>query len=137
MSSAESGKKRGVAKKRDDSEGDEEQAKDDAHAKIEFDERADEMKTEEKNESAGDGSEERAILAEEGTDGAGGCAEGNEHDGKAGDKGERRREKAGGWHLSFPELLHADAGEHGDVAGHQWQNARREEGNQPREEGPC
>ncbi len=49
MSSAESGKKRGVAKKRGHSEGDEEHADDNAGAKIELDERADEVKAEEKN----------------------------------------------------------------------------------------
>src|SRR6267143_291315 len=82
-------------------------------------------------------SEKNAILAEEGTDGAGRGSEGNEHHRKAGDKSEGGREKAGGWHVALAELLHADAGEHGDVAGHQRQNARREEGNQPREDGPC
>src|SRR6267378_3244435 len=49
MSSAESGEKRGVSKKRGDSEGDQEHAEDDAGAKIELDERADEVKAEEKN----------------------------------------------------------------------------------------
>src|SRR5882724_5977835 len=137
MSRAEPGEKRGVTKKRGNPEGDEEHAKDDAGAKIQLDERADEVKAEEKNQGTRDGSEERAILAEEGTDSAGGCAKGNEHHRKASDKGERRREKAGGWHVALAELLHADAGEHGNVAGHQRQNARREEGNQPREEGPC
>jgi len=137
MSSAESGEERSVADERNYAKSDQEYTKDDANAKIQFDEGADEVKAEEENQGSGDGSEESAVLEKEGADSAGRRSEGNEHHRKAGDKGERRGEKAGGWYVPFAELLHADAGEHGDVARHQRQNARREEGNQPREEGPC
>jgi hypothetical protein len=49
MSSAKPGEKRRVAGKRDYTENDEEHAEDNAHAEIELDERADEVKAEEKN----------------------------------------------------------------------------------------
>ena len=47
MSSAESGEERSVADERNYAEGHQEYTKDDAEAKIEFDERANEMKAEE------------------------------------------------------------------------------------------
>jgi hypothetical protein len=49
MSSAESGEERSVTDERNYAEGDQECTKDDANAKTEFDERANEMKAEEKN----------------------------------------------------------------------------------------
>jgi hypothetical protein len=49
MGSAQAGKERSVLKKSGDAESDEEDAEDDASAEIELDERADEVKAEEKN----------------------------------------------------------------------------------------
>ena len=49
MSSAKPGEKRSVADKRDYTENDEEDAEDEAHAKIELDERTDEVKPKQKN----------------------------------------------------------------------------------------
>jgi hypothetical protein len=135
MRSAESGEERGMAEERRYTQGDEDHAKDHADAEIELDERADEVEAEEENQGSGDGSEESAVLEKEGTDSAGRGAKRYEHDGKTGNEGERGREKAGTWHVALAELLHADAGEHGDVAGHERQDTRRKEGNQPGEKG--
>jgi hypothetical protein len=135
--SAKTEEKRRVAEKGGDTESDEKDAEDYAGAEIELDERADEMKAEEKDECSGDGSEKGAVLAKKGTDGAGRCAERNEDNGKTGDKSESRSKEARARQLPSAELFHADAREHGNVAGNQRQNARREKRNQPGEKSPC
>ena len=84
------------------------------------------MKSEENNERTGDGRKQRAILAQESADGAGGCAEADEHHGKSEDEGEGGREEAGFRLLTLAELLDTDAGEHGDVAGNEGKHARGE-----------
>jgi len=134
---AESREQRCMVEEGRDTKCDEDDAEYDAGAKVYFDERADQVKTEEKDQGSCDGSEESAVLAEERADGAGGRAERNENDGKAGDERESRREKAGGGDITFAELLHADAGKHGDVAGDERENAGGEKGNQASEKGPC
>ena len=126
-----------MVKKRSDSKRDEDNAEDDASAEVQFDERADQMKAEEQDQGAGDGSEKRAVLAEEGTDGAGGGAKTDEDDGEAGDESESGREKAGSGDIALAELLHADAGKHGNVAGNERQHAGREKRDQPGEKSSC
>lgn len=126
-----------MAEKRGDPESDKNDAEDDAGPKVELDERADEMKAEEKNESTGDGCEHSAVLTKEGTDGAGGGAETDEDDREAGDESESRSEEAGTRQLPCAELLHADPGEHRNITGKERQNARRKKRNQPGEKRSC
>jgi hypothetical protein len=95
------------------------------------------MKTEKKDESTCDGRERIAILLEEDTDDAGGCSKRDKDEGKPGDKGERGAQQAGTRDFAFAELLHADAGEHGDIAGNERQNARRKKRNQSGEKSSC
>ncbi len=95
------------------------------------------MKAKEKDQCAGDGGEEGAVLAKEGTDGASGGAEGDEDDGEAGNESERRKEETGAREFAFAELLHADAGKHGDIARNERQNAGRKKRNEPREKSCC
>src|SRR6202000_362539 len=98
-----------------------------------LDEQSQQMQTEQKNERARDRSQRRAVLAEESADGAGRGAKCDEDRGKSDDKGERRGEQSRARRLTLAQLLHADARQHRDVSGHQRQNARRQERNQPRE----
>src|ERR1700746_3929566 len=97
MRSAQAGKEGGVLEIRSDSEGNKNDAEDDSSAKIELDERADEVKAEQEDQGTGDRCKERAVLAQKRAHRTGGGAEGNENDGKAGDKGQSRREQARGW----------------------------------------
>ncbi len=83
------------------------------------------MQTEKKDECTGDGRQSIAILFEENADGTGGCSKRNEDDGKAGDEGKRGPQQAGARDFALPELFHADAGEHGDVARNKRQNTGR------------
>src|SRR4029077_9774660 len=115
--SAQTGKERSVLEISCDSEGNKNDAEHNAGAEIELDERADQVKAEEKDQGACDGRKKRAVLSQKRADGAGGSTKRNKDDGKAGDKGEGRREQAGGWDINLAELFHTDAGEHGDVAG--------------------
>src|SRR5439155_1373099 len=77
----------------------------------------DEVESEEKDESPGHRGEKRAVPEKERADGAGGCAKRNKNNREAGDKRESRSKQAGAGNLALAELLHADRGEHGDVAG--------------------
>ena len=95
------------------------------------------MQTEKKDKRTGDGRECIAILFEENADGAGGCPKRDEHDGKAGDEGERGAQQAGTRDFALAELLHADAREHGDVARNKRQNAGGKKRNQPGEKSSC
>src|SRR5260370_12637229 len=131
MRSAQTGKQGGVAEIRDDAESNQERAKDNASAQIELDERAQEMKSKEKDQGASNGSEQRTVLEKERADGAGRRAKRNKNDGKSSDKSEGRGEQARSGRLSFAEFLHADAPEHGNVAAHNGQHALRKKRNTP------
>jgi len=137
MRSAQSSEERGVAEIGRNAESDEDHAKDNSGAEIEFDERADEVKAEEKDQGSRDRREKRAVLAKEGANCAGRGAERNKNDGKAGNECERRSKQAGARNLALAELLHADAGEHGDVAGNERQNTGRKKRNEPGEKSSC
>jgi len=113
-----------------DSGGDERDADEQSGANGNFCEQAGEVQAEEDDQRAGDGRKRCAIAQEEGTDRAGGRAEGNEDYGKSGDECQGGGEQAGAGSFSFFELFDADAREHGDVAGHQRKDAWGEEGNQ-------
>jgi len=126
VSSAEPGEERGMAQQGSDPQCHEDYAEDDSHPEIEFDECTDEMKAEEKDQSSSDGSENSAVLEQERADRAGGSPERNKNDGKAGDKRESRREQTGGRDIALSQLLHADAGQHGNIAGNKRQNTGRE-----------
>src|SRR5260370_42283054 len=126
MRGAPAGKERAMPEISCDSEGNKNDAEHNAGAEVELDERADQVKAKEKDQGACDGRKKRAVLSQKRPDGTGRGAERNKNDGKAGDKGDGGREKAGGWDITFAELLHADAGEHGNVAGNKWQYAGRE-----------
>jgi hypothetical protein len=56
---------------RSDTQRDEDNSEDEARTQIDFCQRADKMQPEKKDERAGGRGEERAVLAQEGADGAG------------------------------------------------------------------
>ncbi len=95
------------------------------------------MKTEKKDERTGDRRERIAILLQEDADGAGGRSKRDEDNGKAGDKGERGAQQAGARDFALAELLHANAGEHGDIAWNKRQDARRKKRDEPGEKRSC
>ena len=66
---------------------------------------------------------------------AGRCSEGYEDHRKSRDESHRRPQETAAGLLALPKLLHANTREHGDVARHQRQHARREKRNQPSDEG--
>src|SRR5207247_11215632 len=80
--SAETGKEGRATEKRRDPKSDENDTEGDSGPEIEFHQRADEVKAEEKDQCAGDRGEEGAVLAKEGTNGAGCGAEGASADGE-------------------------------------------------------
>src|SRR6266576_2584976 len=80
--------------------------------------RAKEVQAKEKNQCAGNGSQEIAVLFQERADSARRSAECYEYHGKSRNKGHRRGKESRTWNLALAQLLHADAGEHRDVAGH-------------------
>ena len=106
-----------------DSGSDQRDTDEQSRAHGNFREQAGEVQAEEDDQRAGDGRERGAIAQEEGADGAGGCAEGNEDYGKSGDECEGGGEQAGAGSFAFFQLLDADAGEHGNVSGHQRKDA--------------
>src|SRR6266403_636096 len=77
--------------------------------------------------------EEGTVLAQEGPDGAGGRAERYKDNGKAGNERESGSEQTGAGNLALAELLHANAGQHGDVAGNERQHTGRKKRNEPGE----
>ena len=103
--------------------GDERDADEQSGANGNFCQQSGEVQAEEDDQCAGDGGERCTIAQEEGTHGAGGGAEGNEDDGKSGDECEGGGEQAGAGSFAFFQLLDADAGEHGDITGHQRKDA--------------
>src|SRR5579859_2208520 len=113
MNCAESGEERSAAEKRDDPQYRKQRSENEAGADRKFDQYAEQMQSEKKNEGAGDWSEQRPVLAKKRADGARGRAERDEHHGKSENKGERRSEETGARRLSLTQLLHANAGEHG------------------------
>src|SRR6202158_5265633 len=122
-----------MAKQRNDTQGDEDDAENNAWAGFELDEQAEKVETEKKDERTGDGREGIAVLFEENTDGAGGCSKRDEDDGKAGDEGERGAQQAGARNFALAELLHANARKHGDVARNKRQNTGRKKCDPPGE----
>ena len=134
---AESGEERTMMSQGSNPKGDEDDAENNAGAGIQFDEQAKKMETKKKDERSGDGRERIAILFEENTYDAGGCSERDKDNGKAGDKGERGAQQAGARDFTLAELLHADTGEHGDVARNERQNARGQKRNQSGEKSSC
>jgi len=134
MYRAEAGEKCVVAEQSGETEKDENSTENEARAKVEFYQGSEKMKAEENNQRAGDGREERAILSKESADSASGSAERNKDERKTRDEGKRGSKKAAARWLALAQLLHADAGEHGNVAGDQRKNARREERNESGEE---
>ena len=135
MRGAEIQEERSVADEADYSKCGKENAKSYADAITEFDEQADEVKSEKKDEGTGDGREERAILAKKRADRAGGSSKGNKDDRESANESEGGSEETGARHFAFAELLHADAGEHGNVAGHERQNAGGKERDESGKEG--
>jgi hypothetical protein len=95
---------------RSDAQRDEDNSQNEAGTQIDFCQSADKMQTEKKDECAGNRSEERAVLAQEGADGAGRSSKRDE------DKRETRDERQGGskkastGRLPLAQLFHADAG---------------------------
>ena len=91
-----------------------------------FREPADEVQSEKNDQRAGDRCQQASIADEKSSDGAGGGAERNKDDRKSEDKRERRCEQSAARRVAFLQLLDADAGQHGDITGHQRQHAWRE-----------
>ena len=121
------GEERFVKKEGEDAETGEEGADGDADAHGHASKNTEQVKAEENDESASDGSERGAIFLEEAADGAGGSAERDEDEGETSDEGESGGEKSGTGAFTFTKLVEADAGEHGDVAGHKGEHAGRKE----------
>jgi len=92
------------------------------------------MQAKENDQSTGDRREKIAIPNQERAYGASGGAKGDKDDGKSGDEGQRRSKQTTAGGLAFFELLDANAREHRDVAGHQGEDARGKERNDPRKE---
>ena len=92
MSGAQAGKEGRVAKIGADPKSDKDDAEDYSRAQIQFDERANQVQAKEKDQSAGDRGEQRAVPEKERANSAGGRAERNENNRKAGNKGESRGE---------------------------------------------
>ena len=65
------------------------------------------------------------MLLEECADGARRSTEGDEDNGKTDDEGKRLGKQAAARWLTLAQLLHADTGEHGDVARDKWEYAGR------------
>src|SRR5579864_1864267 len=130
MDGAQAGEKRSAAEQRHRAKDRQQRAENEAGAHRELYQYSKQVQAEEKDERAGDGSKQRAILAQESAYGAGGGAEGNEYDGKSHDKGQRGSEKPRARRLPLAQLFHADAREHGDVSGNQREHARRKKGNE-------
>src|SRR5580704_14143359 len=91
------------------------------------------MQPKEHNNRAGKRREEAAVSHQKLPNRAGRSAEGDEHDGKADYEGQRGSEQAATGRFSLAQLLHSDAGEHGDIAGHQRQDTRGKKRNQSRQ----
>ena len=130
MHRAEMKEKRIAPDERNNSEYHQERAENNSDLECQLDEHAQQMQAEQNNQRAGDRRERRAVFAQERTDGAGRCAKRNENRGKSNDKRKRRRKKSAARLLPLPQLLHADAGQHRDIAGHERQHARRKKRNQ-------
>jgi len=81
------------------------------------------MQAKKNNERASNGGQQDAILAKKSADCAGGCAKRNKDRGKSGDERQRRGEESRFRGVAFAQLLHADAREHGDIAGNEREHA--------------
>src|SRR5215469_10246431 len=128
---AESGKERSLAQQRDNSKPGENHAESHPNAHLEFPEGASEMQAKEKDQRARNRRKQRAVLEEEGANGAGGGAKGNEYHGETRHKRHRGGKQPGARNLTLTQLLDADAGKHGDIAGHQRKHTRGKKRNQP------
>jgi hypothetical protein len=69
------------------------------------------------------------------TDGACGGSQGDENDGEAADECESGGQELRTGGFAVAKLVHADAGEHGDVTGDEGKHARGEKGDEPSEKG--
>src|SRR5579863_9552763 len=136
VNSAQTREKRSAVDERDDPKNRQHDSENEPDPNAEFYEDAKQVETEQKNQSASNGGKRRAVLAKKSADGTGGRAEGNEDGRESEDESERRSEQSRARRLTLAQLLHADAGKHRDVSGHERQNARRQEGNESREKGP-
>ena len=126
-SDLESGEQRPAVHERDYAQNRENHTENNSDSNGQLDEKAEQVQTEQKNQCAGDGRKRGAVLAEKSADSAGGRAERDEDRGKSENESERRREQSGARRLALAQLFHADAGEHGNVSGHERQNARGQE----------
>ena len=134
VTGAKPGEEWAVMNERGDAEGYEDAAENYSNAKIDSREGADEMEAEKDDQGTGYGREESTILAKETANGTGGCTEADKNGGETQNEGKSGSKKPRFRLLALAELLHTDAGEHGDVAGNKWQNARRKERDEPSEE---
>src|SRR5215472_3236231 len=121
---AESGKERSLPQQRDNSKPSENRAENHPNAHREFPEGAREMQAKEKDQCARNRRQQGAVLKEEGADGTGRGAKRNEHHGETRDKRRRGGKQSGARNLTLTQLLHADAGKHRDIAGHQRKHTR-------------
>src|SRR5438067_2103370 len=137
VNSSETKEKRIAPDQRRNSQYHQPRAENNPDLERQLDEHAQQMQAEQNNQRAGDRRERCAVFTQERTDGAGRRAEGNEHGGKSEDERKGRRKKSAARLLALPELLHADAGQHRDIAGHKRQHARRKKRNQSRKKGGC
>src|SRR5580698_280828 len=130
---SEPGEQRPAVHERDHAQKREHNSENDSHADGQFYKNAEQVQAEEQDQSTGDRRERRAMLPEESADGAGRRTERDEHSRESENESERGGEQTRAWRLTLAQLLHADAGKHRDVSGHQRQHARRQKRNQSRE----
>src|SRR5208282_5783250 len=109
MNPAKAQEERPVMDNRNDSQGHENRADNQADLESQLHEHADEMQSEEQNQSACNRRELRAILQKKCADSARRSAEGNEHHRKADNERKRGREEAAARLLALAQLLHANA----------------------------
>src|SRR5438128_6214510 len=115
---------------RNNSERNKNRAKDNSGLECQLDQHPEQMQTKQKDERAGNRRKCRAVLPQKRTDSAGRSPKGNKNGGKSKHERKCRSKKSAARLLSLAELLHADAGKHGDVSGHERQYARRKKRNQ-------
>src|SRR6516164_7221071 len=88
------------------------------------------MQAEQDNQGPCNGCQRVAVLLQERANGAGGSSEGDKHCGESAYERQCRRKKAAPRLLSLAQLFDANPAEHGNVAGHQRQDAGREKRDQ-------
>ena len=93
------------------------------------------MEAEEQDQRPGDGRKQILVLLQETAHGAGGCPEADKNDREADNEGKCGSEDSAFGLLALAELLDADPGKHGDVAGNEREDAGREKREQPCDKG--